>query len=65
MNYYLYFDNRNCDKNHVALRGKDPVTSHINTIMDYTFYWFLGIYDYYLYTGDKTFIQHFIRACKP
>jgi hypothetical protein len=27
--------------------------------MDYTFYWFLGIYDYYLYTGDKTFIKNF------
>ncbi len=38
----------------LALRGKDPVTGHINTIMDYTFYWFLGIYDYYLYTGDKS-----------
>jgi hypothetical protein len=33
------------------------VTSHVNTIMDYTFYWFLGVYDYYLYTGDKAFIQ--------
>jgi hypothetical protein len=43
----------------MALRGKDPVTSHINTIMDYTFYWFLGIYDLYQYTGDKTFIQQF------
>jgi hypothetical protein len=31
-----------------ALRGKAPVTSHINTIMDYSFYWFLDIYDYYL-----------------
>jgi hypothetical protein len=40
-----------------ALRGKDPVTSHINTIMDYSFYWFLGIYDYYRYTGDTTFIR--------
>jgi hypothetical protein len=27
--------------------------------MDYTFYWFLGIYDYYLYTGDKSFIRDF------
>jgi len=25
--------------------------------MDYTFYWFLGIYDYYQYTGDKEFIR--------
>jgi len=33
------------------------VTSHINTIMDYSFYWFMGIYDYYLYTGDAGFIR--------
>jgi alpha-L-rhamnosidase len=59
MNYYLYFDNETVTRTLLALRGKDPVTAHINTIMDYTFYWFLGIYDYYLYTGDKTFILQF------
>jgi hypothetical protein len=57
MNYYLFFDSPAVTRTLGALRGKDPVTSHINTIMDYTFYWFLGIYDYYMYTGDKTFIQ--------
>lgn len=59
MNYYLFFDSPTVERTLLALRGKDPVTGHINTIMDYTFYWFLGIYDYYLYTGDKTFIQQF------
>ncbi|SDT16535.1 alpha-L-rhamnosidase [Mucilaginibacter mallensis] len=57
MNYYLFFDSPTVTHTLLALRGKDPVTSHINTIMDYTFYWFLGINDYYQYTGDKTFIQ--------
>jgi alpha-L-rhamnosidase len=57
MNYYLYFDSPTVTRTLFALRGKDPVTSHINTIMDYTFYWFIGIYDYYQYTGDKTFIR--------
>jgi alpha-L-rhamnosidase len=57
MNYYLYFDAPTVTRTLFALRGKDPVTAHINTIMDYTFYWFLGIYDYYLYTGDKQFVQ--------
>lgn len=56
MNYYLYFDNETVKRTLYALRGKDPVTGHINTIMDYTFYWFLGIYDYYLYTGDRDFV---------
>jgi alpha-L-rhamnosidase len=59
MNYYLWFDNATVSRTLLELRGKDPVTAHINTIMDYTFYWFLGIYDYYLYTGDKTFIRQF------
>jgi len=57
MNYYLFFDGPAVTRTLGALRGKDPVTSHINTIMDYTFYWFLGIYDYYQYTGDETFIR--------
>jgi hypothetical protein len=59
MNYYLFFDSPSVTRTLLALRGKDPVTSHINTIMDYTFYWFMGIYDYYLYTGDKQFISQF------
>lgn len=61
MNYYLFFDSTIVTRTLWALRGKDPVTSHINTIMDYSFYWFMGIYDYYLYTGDGDFI----RLCYP
>lgn len=61
MNYYLYFDSATVTRTLLAQRGKDPVTSHINTIMDYTFYWFLGIYDYYRYTGDSGFI----KLCYP
>ena len=64
MNYYSYFDQPTVERTMMALRGKDPVTSHINTIMDYTFYWFLGIYDYYLYTGDQTFIKQFYPRMK-
>ena len=57
MNYYLFFDSQTVTRTIWQLRGKDPVTAHINTIMDYTFYWFLSIYDYYLYTGDLHFVQ--------
>lgn len=59
MNYYLTNDSPTVERTLLALRGKDPVTAHINTIMDYTFYWFLGIYDYYQYTGDTQFIKQF------
>jgi hypothetical protein len=57
MNYYLFFDSPSVKRTTFNLRGKDPVTSHINTIMDYTFYWFIGIGDYYRYTGDRAFIE--------
>lgn len=59
MNYYLFFDSLEVRRTIEALRGKDPVTSHINTILDYTFYWFMGVYDYYRYTGDASFLRVF------
>ncbi|PXX31229.1 alpha-L-rhamnosidase C-terminal domain-containing protein [Arenibacter sp. ARW7G5Y1] len=59
MNYYLFFDSPTVRRTLLALRGKEPVTAHINTIMDYSLYWFVGIYDYYLYTGDEDFIKNF------
>lgn len=37
MNYYLFFDSDAVKRTIWLLRGKDPVTSHSNTIMDYTF----------------------------
>ena len=57
MNYYLRFDSECVKRTIRQLRGKDPVTAHVNTIMDYTFYWFKSILDYYEYTGDVAFVR--------
>lgn len=57
MNYYLRFDSEAVKRTIRQLRGKDPVSSHVNTILDYTFYWFNAIGDYYLYTGDAAFVR--------
>lgn len=57
MNYYLRFDSECVKRTIRQLRGKDPVTAHVNTIMDYTFYWFKSILDYYQYTGDADFVR--------
>ena len=57
MNYYVFMDAPVVRRTIWALRGKDPVEQHINTILDYTFYWFNSIYDYYLYTGDSEFMR--------
>ena len=57
MNYYLRFDSDCVRRTIRQLRGKDPVTAHVNTIMDYSFYWFKSVYDFYLYTGDIAFLR--------
>ncbi|MBB3113730.1 hypothetical protein FHS18_005843 [Paenibacillus phyllosphaerae] len=63
MNYYSFFDLDVTRRTLVALRGKDPLAMHQNTIVDYSLYWFVSLYDYYLYTGDLAFIrQNYERA---
>lgn len=57
MNYYLRFDSETVRRTIRQLRGKDPVTAHVNTIIDYTFFWFQSVWDYYQYTGDKSFVR--------
>lgn len=56
VNYYLANDKDIVKRTTRMLRGADPITKHINTICDYTFYWVCGIWEYYLYTGDIDFV---------
>lgn len=56
INNYLYFDTDISKRTMIALRGKDPIVKHINTILDYSFYWVMSIYDYYLATKDVDFL---------
>src|SRR5690606_36804407 len=44
MNFYSFFDENVNKRTLYALRGHEPVKSHINTILDYLFYWIIGIY---------------------
>lgn len=64
MNYYSFFDSPSVTRTMFALRGKDPVSSHVNTIMDYSFYWFMGIYDFYQYTGNKQLVEQLYPRMK-
>ncbi len=52
-----------------AVRGKDPFM-HLNTILDYTFYWILAVREEYWQTGDASFgrevmplMRSAMRAC--
>ncbi|MGN0833096.1 MAG: MGH1-like glycoside hydrolase domain-containing protein [Kiritimatiellia bacterium] len=53
MNYYVFGDYDGCRDTLWAVRGKDPVKTHLNGIMDYTFYWFDAVERYRLYSGDR------------
>jgi len=55
LNFYSFNDNAICQRTMRFLRGKDPLKTHMNTIQDYTLYWFISLYDYYLYTNDTEF----------
>lgn len=56
-NNYLFFDRELIKRSTIALRGKEPVFEHINTITDYTFLWVIGLREYLLYYGDTDFIK--------
>ncbi len=52
MNYYVFGDYDGCRETLWTIRGKDPVKMHLNSIMDYTFYWFDAVEKYRLYSGN-------------
>ncbi|WP_337099891.1 alpha-L-rhamnosidase-related protein [Paenibacillus sp. YIM B09110] len=57
INNYLYFDADITKRTIIALRGKDPIVKHINTILDYSFYWIMSINEYYQATKDIDFVM--------
>lgn len=57
MNFYSFFDKEVCKRTMRFIRGKDPVVRPFNTIQDYTLYWFISLGQYYMYTGDKEFME--------
>lgn len=59
MNFYSFFDLETTKRTMLALVGKEPFKTHINHIMDYSFYWIMGVYEYYRYTADEDFLRQF------
>ena len=57
VNRYLMADADINRRTLLALRGNDPMTTHINTILDYTLYWILGIKVHYESFGDSEFVK--------
>ena len=57
VNNYLFFDQALTRRTIIALRGHDPVTQHINTILDYSLYWIISLWEYYFATADLAFVR--------
>ena len=48
----------------LALRGNDPVTTHVNTIIDYSMMWILSVEEYYNTYGDAAFVRQIFPKVK-
>lgn len=57
INRYLTADPDIEQRTLIALRGSDPVTTHINTILDYSLLWVLGVGEHFQTYGDSAFVQ--------
>ena len=64
VNKYLMADAEIDQRTLVALRGNDPVTCYINTIVDYSLLWILGVMEHYQAYGDKEFLTQIYPKMK-
>ena len=57
VNRYLMADPDIERRTLLALRGSDPVTTHINTIVDYSLLWILAVSEHVKSAGDTCFLR--------
>ncbi|WP_197975058.1 MULTISPECIES: alpha-L-rhamnosidase-related protein [unclassified Klebsiella] len=57
INPYLFFDEAINRRTLLALRGRDPIRQHMNTIVDYSLLWISNVENHYLMSNDVTFIR--------
>ena len=57
VNRYLTGDKEIEQRTLTALRGNDPVTTHINTIVDYSTLWILAMGEHYDTYGDEEYLR--------
>ncbi|MDL2233044.1 hypothetical protein LJC63_05625 [Ruminococcaceae bacterium OttesenSCG-928-L11] len=64
VNRYLFFDKDIEQRTLIALGGKPPMKAHINTIMDYSFFWIISLYEHYTTYGDRNFLEQIAPQMK-
>ncbi|MBE6541336.1 MAG: alpha-rhamnosidase [Ruminococcaceae bacterium] len=57
INNYLFADAAIAKRTSMGLIGKEPFEQHINTIIDYSLYWIISLYEHYMYYGDPEYLE--------
>lgn len=57
LNAYSFDDRATARRTLTGLAGKPPVRCHMNTIVDYTLLWLIGVKMYCEYTGDAAYAR--------
>lgn len=57
INTYLFQDKEIEQRTTIGIAGRKPVVQHLNTILDYSLIWIIGIYEHYMVYGDVEFLE--------
>lgn len=57
INSYLFADKQIEQRTAIGLLGKAPIEQHINTILDYSFLWIIGLKEHDLVYGDREYLK--------
>ncbi len=57
VDHYLLRDREAERRTLIALGGRLPVKQYINTIMDYSYFWLMSLWEYYAEYGDVRFLE--------
>jgi len=57
INTYIFQDKEIEQRTALGLVGKKPVEQHLNTILDYSLLWLIGLYEHYMVYGDIEFLK--------
>ncbi len=62
--FYYCFDQDIIKRNIIALRGRDPIITHVNGIVDFSLYLIISVGIYYMYTADRDFVFQVYESMK-
>lgn len=64
INRYLFADKEIEQRTLIGLIGREPIEQHINTILDYSLLWIIGLYEHYMTYGDRIFLNRIYPMAK-